>query len=119
MNFSEALELLKAGRRLKRTGWNGKNQFVFLVKETRIAGHLPYLAMRTVQENVIPWLASQTDLLADDWIEFGSTEQLDDDFNQDKVLNKFNKEISGTYRVINDLIDRINGIATLISKLEE
>jgi hypothetical protein len=27
-----------------------------------------YIAMKTAQENVIPWLASQTDMLAEDWV---------------------------------------------------
>lgn len=83
MNFSEALDAIKAGRRVARSGWNGKGMFVFLVPgsvfkvnrepllsilgegtEVRYHGHID---MRTADGMIVPWLASQTDLLADDW----------------------------------------------------
>lgn len=83
MNFSEALDAIKAGGRVARSGWNGKGMFVFLVPgsvfkvnrepllsilgegtEVRYHGHID---MRTADGMIVPWLASQTDLLADDW----------------------------------------------------
>lgn len=83
MTFSEALDLIKAGRRLTRRGWNGPNQFVFLVPgstfqvnrppllgiypegtEIRYHGHID---LCTTSGMIVPWLASQTDLLAEDW----------------------------------------------------
>ena len=73
MNFSEALEGIKQGKRLARSGWNGKDMFIFLVGSSPwvVGGHKTtmhaYIAMKTAQGYVIPWLASQADLLADDW----------------------------------------------------
>lgn len=73
MNFGQALEALKNGSKLARSGWNGKNMFVYYVPEgsTELDGIeiecTPYLAIRTTQNTIAPWLASQTDLLADDW----------------------------------------------------
>ena len=82
--FSEALTWLKNGYKVARTGWNGKEQFVYLVPEgaykpctpaaeqiTNSDGLVPYgayLAIKTAQGNVVPWMASQTDLLANDWM---------------------------------------------------
>jgi len=86
--FSEALSYLKQGRKLARAGWNGKGIFVFLVIQAqgfkpRGEGDVvtrvnldPFVAidsMGIVSDNpdavrtVRPWLASQTDLLAEDW----------------------------------------------------
>lgn len=85
LTFGQALEALKAGHRVAREGWNGKGMYLYLVPENRYAptteaGHAiasnhsdglvpygAYIAMKTAQENVVPWLASQTDVLADDW----------------------------------------------------
>lgn len=68
MNFSEALQELKAGELIARTGWNGKNMFLALqTPDEHSKMTLPYIYMSTVQGDLVPWLASQTDLLADDW----------------------------------------------------
>ena len=82
MNFGNALELLKQGFKVARIGWNGKGMFLYYVPaaayppSTEIANKAfggedvpygAYLAMKTAQGNVVPWLASQTDMLSDDW----------------------------------------------------
>jgi hypothetical protein len=85
VNFGVALALLKAGKRVAREGWNGKGMYIYYVPENRYpptteAGHAiavqhpdhcvpyhAYLAMKTVDEDVVPWVASQTDILANDW----------------------------------------------------
>lgn len=68
MTFSEALRLLKQGRKLARTGWNGRDMWIKLqVPDQHSMMTLPYLYMRTVDGRFVPWLASQTDLLEDDW----------------------------------------------------
>lgn len=92
MNFSEALELIKQGKKLARTGWNGfarkdwneeKRMFVYLVHGSEFTVNRPPLStmyeegtkikyhahidMRTAQGYCVPWLASQTDLLSEDW----------------------------------------------------
>lgn len=73
MNFSRALEIITRRGRVARSGWNGRGMSVFLVDDATYAGGSvvlqPFLAMRTVPGEIVPWLASQTDLLADDWSE--------------------------------------------------
>lgn len=85
MTFSQALELIKDGKRVAREGWNGKDMFLFLVPGSRFQVNRPpllgiypegttidyhaHIDMRTAQGYVVPWLASQADLLANDWIE--------------------------------------------------
>jgi hypothetical protein len=83
MSFSDALVALKLGNRIHRAGWNGKGMFLYLVPansypaqtgaakaywgEDALVPYGAYIAMKTAQENVVPWLASQTDVLAEDW----------------------------------------------------
>lgn len=83
MNFGEAIYAMKMKSAVRRTGWNGKGMFLYYVPEGRYApctgpgklivgddGKVPYgayIAMKTAQGNVVPWLASQTDMLSDDW----------------------------------------------------
>ncbi len=70
MNFGEALEKLKSGDLVARSGWNGKNQWLGLQRpDAHSKMTLPYIFITTVQGDRVPWLASQTDLLADDWYE--------------------------------------------------
>lgn len=85
MNFGDALAALKEGRKVARTGWNGKGMFIIFVPGTpdaklrdgtqyktalgresvTIQGHLD---MFTASQEMQPgWLASQSDMLADDW----------------------------------------------------
>lgn len=82
MTFGMALEALKIGKAVARTGWNGKNMFVFQIqgsnKLASIHGfgfgeHLneptfrDALFMRTVDNQLVAWTISQTDALAEDW----------------------------------------------------
>lgn len=76
LSFAGALTALKEGKRVARKGWNGKGMFVFLVGTswyglgTRGIDGLqcsPYLAMKTADNQVVPWTVSQTDVLAEDW----------------------------------------------------
>lgn len=69
MSFSLALSMLKQGARMTRQGWNGANQWVALYHPENTDAHLPYLYIKTVSGHTVPWLASQTDLLAEDWME--------------------------------------------------
>jgi hypothetical protein len=84
MNFSMALVLLKEKQRLAREGWNGKGMYIYLVAgstfvvnrppllgllpEGTEVQYRPHLDMRTADGQYVPWVASQSDLLADDWI---------------------------------------------------
>lgn len=82
MDFGDAIRAMKAGKRVTRSGWNGKRMWVCLIETrdyavvTRPHGEevtvkkdslLPFIAMKTAQANLVPWTASQTDMLADDW----------------------------------------------------
>lgn len=66
--FSEALEHIKRGLAVTRTGWNGKGMWIKLRDlDKKSEMTLPYIYMKTSDHNLVPWLASQTDLLAEDW----------------------------------------------------
>jgi hypothetical protein len=68
VTFSEALELLKAGGSVTRKGWNGPGQWIKLqVPDEHSKMTLPYIYISTVGGCLVPWLASQGDLLAEDW----------------------------------------------------
>lgn len=82
-SFGVALNALKSGQRVQREGWNGKGMFLVLVTPgdslpfgdqrpaylTRSAPGfpLPWIGMKTADDGFVPWLASQTDMLAEDW----------------------------------------------------
>lgn len=68
MDFGEAIKALKAGRKVCRSGWNGKDMWLMLqIPDVHSKMSLPYIYMSTVQGDLVPWLASQTDILAEDW----------------------------------------------------
>jgi len=67
-DFGWALVQLKNKEKLQRDGWNGKGQFIKLqVPSENSKMGLPYIYISTVDGKLVPWLASQTDLLAEDW----------------------------------------------------
>ena len=78
-SFGEAIKYLKRGMKVARKGWNGKGMFLeyvdpymnsrFQLIETNPAGtFLPWIGMKTTDNGFVPWLASQTDILAEDWV---------------------------------------------------
>ena len=88
--FGEALDMLEAGGNVARIGWNdkymfGKNMFLFLTPSStfKVTRHpllgvypagteinyQPHIDMKTADGTVVPWVASQSDLLAKDWKE--------------------------------------------------
>ena len=68
MNFEQALSSLKDDNSVSRSGWDGANQYLTLqVPDENSKMTLPYIYIETVQNDLVPWLASQTDLLAEDW----------------------------------------------------
>lgn len=81
-----AVKMMQDGARVGRAGWNGKGMYLFLVPGSRftvdadrpmgqacpelVGKEVDYQAhvdMKTVQGSVVPWLCSQSDLLATDW----------------------------------------------------
>lgn len=68
LDFGHAIVALKRGQRVARAGWNGKGMWLALqVPDSGSKMSLPYIYMRTVTGDLVPWLASQTDMLSDDW----------------------------------------------------
>lgn len=79
MNFGEAIELLKKGQMVQRQGWNGNGMHLYLedmlsytISEGVFKGerriYQPCIVMFTAQQQHQPgWLASQADMLAEDW----------------------------------------------------
>lgn len=84
LNFGEVVAGLKEGKRYARDGWNGKKMFIFLVNGSNfkvsrepllsIMGegvdvtYRPHIDMKDAEGKIVPWLASQTDILAEDWV---------------------------------------------------
>ena len=67
--FGTALLYLRDGKRVQRLGWNGKGMWLKLQEpDEHSKMSLPYIYMKTACDNNVPWLASQTDVLAEDWI---------------------------------------------------
>ena len=68
MNIGDAVQAMRDGMKVTREGWNGKNMYLALqVPDANSKMTLPYVYMKTVQGDLVPWLCSQTDLLATDW----------------------------------------------------
>ena len=74
MNFGDALEALKRGSKVQRECWNGKGLWLELQwPDEHSKMTLPYIFMsypddaKTTPGAKVPWLASQTDMLSDDW----------------------------------------------------
>lgn len=68
MDFSNALDALRAGDRVTRAGWNGAGQWIALqVPDAHSKMTRPYLYISTVDGDLVPWAPSQTDVLAEDW----------------------------------------------------
>ena len=68
MDFSNALQHLKDEVKMQRKGWNGKGMYIQIqIPDANSKMTLPYLFMKTADDMFVPWLASQTDMLADDW----------------------------------------------------
>ena len=84
LTFGLALEALKLGNKVARAGWNGKGMFLFLVPGSTFKVNRPpllgiysegteinyhaHIDMKTADNKVVPWLCSQTDMLAEDWV---------------------------------------------------
>lgn len=74
MDFCYALQSLKEGLKVSREGWNGKGMWIAISKPLKCdpivpfpTMTVPFIFMKTVQGDFVPWLASQTDLLAEDY----------------------------------------------------
>lgn len=63
-----AVKQMWNGERVRRAGWNGKGMFLSLqVPDENSKMTVPYVYMKTADDKLVPWLCSQSDLLATDW----------------------------------------------------
>ena len=80
MNFGKAIDLLKEGKKVSRKGWNGKNQYIELatnISYKNADGEIININHKAMGNKAIAfigtsgiqigWLASQSDMLSDDW----------------------------------------------------
>ena len=87
MPFGLAIEALRKGYRVARAGWNGNGMWLSIVwaaqwqVATEVPGMadpslltVPWIGMKTADNKFVPWLASQTDMLSDDWQVVGELE---------------------------------------------
>ena len=78
LTFGLAIEALKRGNRVLRKGWNGKGMWLALIKNGNFdvgvstvgsaTELLPWIGMKTADNKFVPWIASQTDMLVEDWV---------------------------------------------------
>ena len=75
-SFGDALQAMREFKRVRRAGWNGKGMSLGIAiggKGYTTAAYgrdvdlSPYIVMETANGDFVPWLASQTDILAYDW----------------------------------------------------
>jgi hypothetical protein len=76
LTFGDAIHMLKLGKKVARAGWNGKGMWIGMHKEhgtfvreecgTSLQ-YADFIVMKTADNKLVPWLASQTDVLAEDW----------------------------------------------------
>ena len=76
-SFGEAIKYLKRGFKVARKGWNGKGLYITLVSgenwamdkhENTVCEKRDWLGIKTVDDQFMPWVPSQSDVLAEDWI---------------------------------------------------
>ena len=69
MEIGQAVKEMWDGNRVARRGWNGPNQYLMMQRpDENSKMTIPYIYITTVQGDLVPWLCSQTDLLAIDWV---------------------------------------------------
>jgi len=88
MDFGDAIRAMKARKKVARSGWNGKGMWLKMIRGRDVTLHnngfgpinehdhdwtsrvprlLDWIGMKTADNSFVPWLASQTDMLAEDW----------------------------------------------------
>lgn len=69
MGIGQAVSEMKLGKKVTRPGWNGKGMYLMLqIPDAHSKMTLPYVYMFTADKQLVPWLCSQADLLAEDWM---------------------------------------------------
>jgi hypothetical protein len=74
MNIGSAIETMRTGSKVARKSWNGPNQWLALqVPDENSKMCKPYIYISPVDGELVPWVASQTDILANDWYIVGDS----------------------------------------------
>ena len=90
MNFGEAVQSLKEGERVARSGWNGKNMYLFLITDWDFVTDIEceeindgegnryfeiddfeleqFICLKSANNKLVPWNPNNLDMLAEDWI---------------------------------------------------
>lgn len=82
LSFGQAIAFMKDGKKVARKGWNGKGMWLGLVNKSQCTVSEdvvyddtckpvvvdPWIGMKTAGDTFVPWLASQTDMLSNDWV---------------------------------------------------
>ena len=83
LNFGQAIEAAKQGKKVARNGWNGANMFAYIIPANsypastqamkdyfkgELVPYRAYWALKTAQEDIATWTPSGSDTLAEDWI---------------------------------------------------
>jgi len=69
MKFGTAIEKLRAGLKVSRKGWNGKGMYLMLqVPDKNSKMKQPYIYIVPDENSLVPWVASQVDILGEDWV---------------------------------------------------
>lgn len=66
-DFGWAIKTIKLGYQVSRQNWNGRGMYIMYINEDPSQRQLAYIAMKTASGQFVPWIASQSDMLADDW----------------------------------------------------
>lgn len=76
MDFGAAVKNMKAGRLVTRMDWGNKGAYIALQKvDSNSKMTKPYIYIKTVKGDLVPWFASQEDILADDWRTYSILEE--------------------------------------------
>jgi hypothetical protein len=67
-DFSGILYAIKAGKRVSRIGWNGKDQWLIKIEQSIFDSDSIWIGIKTTNDQFFPWTPSQGDLFAEDWI---------------------------------------------------
>lgn len=83
LNFGQAIEFAKQGKKVARKGWNGQGMFAYIVPANsypaqtgvakeywgdKLVPYKEYWALKTAQEDIAMWSPSGSDTLAEDWM---------------------------------------------------
>ena len=111
-DFSVALELLKQGKKLARTGWNGKGLYVELDKggNYQFSEILPFFVIKNSLNSFNTWVPSVSDLLADDWdiAEIIKSDTYDEDEDSELIGHIITFTLKGRFTSIEIIMDKFS-----------